>query len=152
MPRPAGRPRDQPPGDGLADQRHAAVRGDVRRLSGTPLRLEPSPNPNPNPNSNPHQVHPFVFPPEDYAPDLLGPAFARRPSLHHGPSLHSALLEALIPKDVAEHVRQASSAARAQHTRSTAPPGARGCNRMCSSLQPYVLRRAGACSTRSSSA
>ena len=55
-------------------------------------------------------VHPFVFPPEDYASDLLGPAFARRPSLHHGPSLHAALLEALIPKDVAEHVRQASAA------------------------------------------
>ena len=54
-------------------------------------------------------VHPFVFPPEDYAPDLLGPAFARRPSSHHGPSMHSALLEALIPKDVAEHVRQASA-------------------------------------------
>ena len=69
-------------------------------------------------------VHPFVFPPEDYAPNLLlGPAYnARRPgdghlgpslgatmaSKVHGPSLHAALLEALIPKDVAEHVRQAS--------------------------------------------
>ena len=66
-------------------------------------------------------VHPFVFPPEDYAPNLLlGPAYERRSSDGHlgpslgattmssGPSLHAALLEALIPKDVAEHVRQAS--------------------------------------------
>lgn len=47
-------------------------------------------------------VHPFCFPPSDYAPERA----ARSPTLN--PSLSAALFEALIPKDVASDVRQAS--------------------------------------------
>ena len=47
-------------------------------------------------------VHPFCFPPSDYAPERA----ARSPALN--PSLSAALLEALIPKDVASDVRRAS--------------------------------------------
>ena len=117
-------------------------------------------------------VHPFVFPPEDYAPDLLLPPFSRSSAGagsvgagnpgRHRPSLHSALLEALIPKDVADDVRQASvgrlDACGALYgalcsTPLAAPFAAPFAAPSYVALQPasfpHGCRRAGACSIRS---